>query len=397
MANTDLQYLYKMRELLEREEYVKNYNAQVIQNLNTAVNITTSQQLEQKNKAQKYYENLKDQKFNTLNKRKRDIILLIYWLAIGLLSLLAVSISSNINRSLIFILCTTLWASVIMIIILIGSEKGVSPLMLLSVACVFLVISLASSNGVSGFFHWLGAIIVFITWPISNFFFMKPVIWLSVITQIVNFVSILTVNAFMDDDVENNQSDKNYSTANDADVISAKREFEKISKEYEEYYNHQYSLLKAEYQKALKGDTYTKEKRAMQSIIPANLQNLDLINKLIWCIEQRYANDIVSARNWYLQQAYNQAMLNKLNAIADETRKTRQVAERAAADAAAAHRAIIAAVNENTNAINNQSQTISNDINNLKRVVGRGVQAAERGAKAAEEGATYSRKNWLDS
>ena len=62
-----------------------------------------------------------------------------------------------------------------------------------------------------------------------------------------------------------------------------------------------------------------------------------MVNKLIWCIENRYADTIVQARNWYLQQEQNAAMMNQLNGVAKKLGDIEKIQKEAAAEAAMAH------------------------------------------------------------
>lgn len=404
MANTDLQYLYKMREYLEQEEYIKEYNSLIDQKMNIAFEQSCQKAKENVTQAE---QNI-SQKTNHIKANiKADISewrikTFIVSLLITIIApiFLAILFSPDLPKTLMYIFVTFLWGTCICIVNHDKfSENQMTTIIILMIVCLIGAIISASAYGVSGFWQWLLAIILVTLWPIVNFFFLKPLIWLSILTIILTFFTSLLAYFIDAEDTENED------VSNHNDIIEAKAQYEQACEVYQITRKRNYPILQAEFQKRKKNpNVYANEKKAMQSIIPANLQNLDLINKLIWCIEQRYANDIVSARNWYLQQAYNQAMLKKLDIVADECRAIRQIAARAAADAAAAHKAVLTALNENTNAINKQSDAMNKEFGKLNKTAERGVKAAERGAnaaekgaRAAEEGATYSRRNWLDS
>ncbi len=121
----------------------------------------------------------------------------------------------------------------------------------------------------------------------------------------------------------------------------------------------------------------------MLPVIPQQFQNFDMVNKLIWCIEQRYAYDIVSARNWYLQQEHNAAMQQKMNNIANEVRRSNNIAAQAAADARAAHAEAMKAMN-----------ALNKNVEKSNKLAEKGNQIARDNAAANQKAADYAEKTY---
>ena len=391
MANNDLQQLYKMRDLLKTEEYVTSFNKNIDQQLINAVNGSIPELVKNKDEAYKKYQNVKEKAVNKIEGNSNFWILIIYIALVAIALLISLFQSSDFNASAIHILCTSIW-----VLLFIMKEVffwcDYIPIKLFAflafAANAILLINFVSGQGVEGFWGWLGAVIVLILWPISNFFFLGPVVWLSLVSFFVSLIylfasfSVMTPNA---DDKKANQSKADQTE----EVKQAKAEYQRAYDTYCAAYWKQHGLIKGNYQKMKKRDTYTAEKKAMLNVIPANLQNMDMVNKLIWCIEQRFAYDIVSARNWYVQQEHNEAMQKKMQAVANELNQANRIQAQAAAEAAEANKAILAAIEnqtyEQTKAINNQTDSMTKQMEKLN-------QTARENADANKETATYAGK-----
>lgn len=70
----------------------------------------------------------------------------------------------------------------------------------------------------------------------------------------------------------------------------------------------------------------------------------DTVRKLIWCIENRYAYDIVGAKQWLAQQAHNKLVQKQLKQLNEAQERTYKMAEEASRDAWAARKAAEAPV-----------------------------------------------------
>ena len=78
--------------------------------------------------------------------------------------------------------------------------------------------------------------------------------------------------------------------------------------------------------------------------IPAHLSDLSHVNSLIWAINNGYARDIVSAKNYLDRKAHEAQVMNRLSEIKREAEASRVASERAAEEAAAARAAAEAPV-----------------------------------------------------
>ncbi|MBQ8528534.1 MAG: hypothetical protein IJ459_02225 [Clostridia bacterium] len=109
-------------------------------------------------------------------------------------------------------------------------------------------------------------------------------------------------------------------------VSSKFRKLEKVQKQYDEEYKICYEEAAELYANSYKEDTFADILASCP--IPNPLKTINMVSSLIWCIENGYARDIVGARNWYLQQERNQAMMDKLQGIAEENRRQAEEAAR---------------------------------------------------------------------
>ena len=135
----------------------------------------------------------------------------------------------------------------------------------------------------------------------------------------------------------------------------------------------------------MRADNYSQDKRALVSVIPANLQTLDMVNKLIWCIENRYADTIVQARNWYLQQEHNAVMMQQLNGVAKKVGDIEKIQKEAAAEAAMAHQAILGAINNQTSAINKQTSSMNKQMDKLNKTAKENAESNKKTAYYADK------------
>ena len=72
------------------------------------------------------------------------------------------------------------------------------------------------------------------------------------------------------------------------------------------------------------------------NVLPPNDKTTMMVNSIIWCIEQRYADNIKEAKNWLYQNKQNKEMQNKLNNMHAEVIATHQAADVASKQAQAA-------------------------------------------------------------
>lgn len=100
---------------------------------------------------------------------------------------------------------------------------------------------------------------------------------------------------------------------------------------------------KYRYEKIYADYTYEDVVNRYSGILPKSDINPNTVNQLIWCIENRYANDIVGAKRWLAQYAHNKKMYEAQQAhnqrMYEAQERTRKLAEEAASDAWAARKA----------------------------------------------------------
>lgn len=391
MANQDLQNLYKMRDALKREEFVKSYNSTITKNHQAAAQNRVVNYTRAKNEAYNKYQSVKESHSHGSDRDKfiNNLCITIIPFVIGFV--LSVIISSNVARSLMHLFCTWVWGFALAMIGCVNIESGnaykkktVYTYLCFFIASLLGAIITASMCGVSGFWRWFGAFWLLVVWPIANFFFIGPVRWLS----IISFLVAIFAGSFVITNSQKTEDDKNtdaFNAENNAEVKQAKAAYDRACAEYNTAYNAEYAKLSGEYKKLMRADNYSQDKRALASVIPANLQTLDMVNKLIWCIENRYADTIVQARNWYLQQEQNAAMMNQLNGVAKKLGDIEKIQKEAAAEAAMAHQAILGAINNQTSAINKQTSDINKQMDKLNKTAKENAEANQKTAYYADK------------
>ena len=381
MAQTDLQSLYKMRDILKREEYNAKYNKTINDNLVNTVNSELPEYLKYQTARNNYNKVVSDAKngeiFSALAKFP-NIITFIVVLVSGVLALL---FSANPARTMTCVFATAAWSRLIDLGYSLAENdkveksivsKAIKTHLLAFAAYTLLAIIANSVNGCSGFLAWTGAVLAFITWPIVNFFFLKPLKWLNIAVYILLAIFSISFHPEMTKEAKSKNMDGNNN------VREAKMKLDNAKREYDAAYSAKYAIIKPSYTKLLKPDTTTAEKRALVSVIPAQFQNMDMVNKLIWCIEQKYAYDIVSARNWYLQQEQNAAMMKKLNAVVASVEESNRIQAQAAREAAEAQKAALEAMKKQNVDMNKQMDKLNKSV--------------KEGAEAAKETAYYAEK-----
>lgn len=368
MASQDLQSLYKIRDILKREEYIKTYNKNVNQNHINSTNNAISSLVTRKNMAQRGYENAKAKlRDGTFLTRGFIVPFVMYLVAIvALIILIGARAEENSLYYYMYLAVTVCYFSIILISsVTFATEptksggktvpkdvphSGKSMLVgfLSAVGGFILALFFAGKIGVFvGFFNKVIAFVAFLFWPLTNFLCLGSDKTLGLII----FFVILLVDIYWAVCI-NKDWDKTLNSS--SEVKKAKEELDRCTNEYNKAYTAEFARQKPDFQKQLKPDTYTKEKNAMVSVLPLQFQNMDMVNKLIWCIEQKYAYDIVSARNWYLQQEQNAAMMQKMQQVANQLNEANEIRRRAAEEAAAASKATIAAIEKQTKEINKQ-------------------------------------------
>ena len=98
--------------------------------------------------------------------------------------------------------------------------------------------------------------------------------------------------------------------------------------------------MKNDIEKGITKNPYASQYNA----IPGYLRNLSTVNSIIWAIENGYAYDIVSARNYLDRKAQDRAIQQKLAAIQAQANRATQAAYDAAYKAEQAKRAAEAPV-----------------------------------------------------
>lgn len=391
MAN-DLQSLYKMRDILKREEYVRTYNEGVKQNLKKSVCSTIATELGRKNKAYQDYQSIRSEKQKELVKKNHHVIpTVLLLIAFAVAIIITAIVSKDPMYGLMYFFVTCVWGMMISFVMVAGASDKQKPkneyfigfrkalFSIMFVACIVLSIVFASVSGAcDNFWKWLLAVVLFVVWIVANFFFIGKASWVVLVLAICISVAIYKVWIGMiyaeDSGAKADCDDK---------VRIAKAHYERTCADYDAAYNAQYAKMKDAFLKTLKPDTSAQEKRAMLPVIPQQFQNFDMINKLIWCIEQRYAYDIVGARNWYLQQEHNAAMQQKMNNIANEVRRSNDIAAQAAADARAAHAEAMKAVN-----------TLNKNVEKGNKLAEKGNQIARDNVAANQKAADYAEKTY---
>ena len=390
MAN-DLQALYKMRDILKREEYTKAYNDGVNENLKNSVNASLASWQGQKNSAWANYNRVKEGKVRAAFLKKSIITpLIIFAISFVVLLLITLSVSKNVQYGLMYFFVSYASCTLYSMIGVLGQQqpgnKGYEYYSGLKTAlfwiffltCLALSVYFAVSSGAlsGGFWRFVLAILVFVMWIFANFFFVGKASWWMLLVLAAIYISLISVFVMM-----TSMGTLGSKAESDPDVRAAKARYDKACADYDAAYNSQYAKMKAAFSKMLKPDTTTQEKRAMLPMIPQQFQNFDMVNKLIWCIEQRYAYDIVGARNWYLQQEHNAAMQQKMNSIVSEVRRSNDIAAQAAADARAAHAEAMKAMS-----------TLNKNVEQSNKLAEKGNQIARENAAANQKAADYAEK-----
>jgi len=383
---SDLQSLYKMRDILKREEYIKAYNAGVNENLKKAVVASLGEQQRQKKDAWWYYNEAREESIRAGSVKKNTVIPFVIFIVIFAVMLsVTLSVCENTEYGLMYFFTTCANATLYLLMGLsenllklleknrepdhYGFKKAVYWIFLVSSLILSAVFAVSSGTLSGGFWSWVLAIIVLWLWPIANFFFVARASWWMLVVLAVMFITIISVAIAMTSVDVNNQK-----VEADPNVRSAKARYDKACADYDAAYKSQYAKMKDAFFKTLKPDTTTQEKRAMLPIIPQQFQNFDMVNKLIWCIEQKYAYDIVTARNWYLQQEHNAAMMQSMNNIAEQARRSNDIAAQAAADARIAHTEAMKAIDE------------------MNKNIQKGNKIAQSNAAANQQAADYAKK-----
>ena len=387
MANNDLQQLYELRSLIREEQSIVSYNKRVNQNLVSAVNSMIPEQVSRLNNAYNNYVNIKEKQ-----KKKRKIIdifkpALLQILVVGVLSVLALIFSPNVPKTLFYIFCTAGWVSLYCLPSGIKNNVRFIICFILPFAFAIFALCLASDAGV--FWGWIGGLLVFLIWPISNFFMLKPLIWLSIVSVVtIGIVFFLIKNNCNEKNDEELETEAN----NNSSVQIAYQNYERVNEEYQKAYNIQYAKIKDKYIKMLKPDTYSAKKKALQSLLPANLQTLDMVNKIIWCIEQKYAYDVVSARNWYRDQEFNEKIRDQIEAVTKRLNDLERLQKEAIQKADAQHQEIIEAYERTGVMIEEQARNISSQIDKEAGYISQSVNSASRSVSQSVDAVNRSTK-----
>lgn len=381
-----------MRDILKREEYTKAYNDGVRQNLKKSVCSAIPNELGRKNKAFQDYQSIRSEKQKELVKKKQHVIpTVLLLIAFAVAIIITAIVSKDPMYGLMYFFVTCVWGMMISFVMVAGALDKQKPkneffigfrkalFSILIVVNIVLSIVFASASGAcDNFWKWLLAVVVFVAWIGANFFFIGKASWVVLVLAICVSVAIYKAWTYM-------IYAGDYGSKADCDdkVRIAKARYDQACADYDAAYNAQYAKMKDAFLKTLKPDTTAQEKRAMLPVIPQQFQNFDMVNKLIWCIEQRYAYDIVSARNWYLQQEHNAAMQQKMNNIANEVRRSNNIAAQAAADARAAHAEAMKAMN-----------ALNKNVEKSNKLAEKGNQIARDNAAANQKAADYAEKTY---
>ena len=371
MAGQDLQTLYKIRDILRREEYTKSYNRKVNEDHANAASNAISSIQNRRVTVYNAYENKKRKLTDTLYLTRLFIIPAIVY-AVAIIALLFVINSSAAdNKEYYYMyLCATVSYLSLFVIgsataektnkknpkfkeTLPHSGKVVFTAGAVAALCFVLTIVFANKVGIfAGFFNGVIAWVAYMFWPLANFLCLgsEPSLGLTIFFVVLGACIHWCICAGIDWE---NKAESN------ASVVEVKNEYERWNNEWNKAYNAEYDKIAPRFQKLKKPDTYTQEKRALASVLPLEFQTIDMVNKLIWCIEQKYAYDIVSARNWYLKQEQNAAMMQKMQTVINQLDEANRIQKKAAEEAAAAQRAAIAAIEKQTSTINKQMDKLN--------------------------------------
>lgn len=380
MSN-DLQTLYKMRDIFKKEEYVKSYNAKVNEDLRAATNARVSKEMGAKNTAYNNWNNAFADKISSLNLRGVIIGAIFALIGVFLFPLIADLLCENDSWGRLYCYITALWMSVITAFSFVGNHnysefsfnnvkinapkntkkyKGLTTVIFIALIAFYFISAIGKfDNFDSGF---LG-VIVMLFWPIANFFIIGKASWLMLLVVVLIFVwYIFLVGTPMG--CESNAS----RAFSDSNVRNLYNVYNNAVAVYNQAYNQENAKIKGQYTALLKPDTSAQEKRALESVIPKQFQDIDTVNKWIWCIEQKYANTIVEARNWYLQQAQNAAIQQKLATVASEMRRSNEIAAQAAADAKRAHEESMRAAAKTQKSLDKLNATARENANTNKDI-----------------------------
>ena len=400
MANKDLQTLYKMREILEREEYTVSYNRAIDDKYNKDIEYTMIEYDKQKKPKPPV-------KPSPIIKDKIDIyigipgfLLKILLSLVLLAAYVAVTIiMKNEVSDVIFwsdsessydylgtmhVLFTSIWGCAL--ILFIGScVDGVITRIVLQIGSLAIgiveTIMVFNALELSGDFGGKGdlilAIVLLIFWPIANFIFLFSIesikIWLLILLNFVIVMVVFAVLSFLISLIDDDDDDigicirirERTEKYKKKDAEKYKLESESFKQKSIVFEQERKVVLENEqkekhpaYQKLKKSDNYSDDKKSMLGLVSSSMQNLKTINELIWCIEEMYATDIVSARQWCRQEKHFAIMEAGMRSLVSGVHNIATIQKKAVAEADKNAKAMLAAIDRQTKRIDIQTGVI---------------------------------------
>ncbi len=337
---SDLEALYKIREIFRRREYVEQYNEQMKRLLDHDVRALLPAEERKRNDSENEY---RSARYKAWKKKEFTYCLLgilLFAAAFTLANLVTVWVNRNdhLGRMYLYASCAWVIPAVFFRAYAKGLEDSARKNLTESRLPIALTMILVIAMGVltfvyavfadlcTGFFSWLLGILTFSLWPLVNFVFLfnRSVSWAMLLVVIATafacallYIPQWKLFPRMIDRMPR--------------IRSLLMEYEAALDIYKRAYGDLYNARIRQY--PMLADTSETDQKALAAIIPTELQDPRLINKWIWCIEQQFAHDIVGARNWILQQQQNAAVQEKLNEVAYRPEQAKELREQAIADA----------------------------------------------------------------
>lgn len=345
----DLSILRQIRNLFYTRDAIKAHNKKVDDEIVSAVNKKIPQEFNNRKNAWSIYKDKKEQKKKAIPRFLSILYPAIFLVLLGGFSALSYAVSANQNLGLIVFLVVGAWfcgGSVALGIYLMEAVvySKSKAYVLLYVLYGLLALAVVGVLFFSLYNNWenimsilprrlgeflsispflacvISTITLFATAPIAVYFFLGKTSWL-ILLFLAIFITVVIV--FMRVSLKDD-----YDKAADRSlgVLSAKQ-----------YYDKQYAIWKAAYNETkpsiapLYEDDYWVDdiddrlSEYYNNPLPPSDINLKTINSLIWCIENRYAYDIVGAKQWLRVEA----TINKFQAqIEENARKQRELLAR---------------------------------------------------------------------
>lgn len=341
----DLSILKEIRNLFNRKEAIKAHNKKVNEQIAIAVNKEIPKEFNNRKSAWNVYKEKKEQKKKSIPRFLSILYPAIFLVLLGGFTALSYAVSANQKLGAVIFLVVGAWfcaGSIVLGIILreevLYSQSKVCILLyvlygvltVVSIGVLFFYLKNNWSNmyaALPGFVpitedgSFLGCAILTISMfalaPIVILFFMGKTSWLVLLFALI-FIAIVIVfmRVSLIDNYEN-------AAERSLSVQSAKQYYDRQNAIWTAAYNKTKPSIAPLYEDEYwEDDINSRLSKYYNNPLPPSDINLKTINSLIWCIENRYAYDIVGAKQWLRMEA----TIKKFQAqIEENARKQREL------------------------------------------------------------------------